>query len=709
MAFDEPSAFFSQAWQAEGLLTLPRSGRALLEEFQKLLDEHRAEEQRILGPEEVRQAVAQGKNLLRGRRLNGLELNRDEATLRGQDLRGCKLTSSVLNEVCLEEALLDGADLCGSLLEDAKLSRCRANGINLVFANANRARLDGANLTQGRLMKVALQGADLTEAVFTNADLPHADLQYAHGAGAVLTRTDLTRADLSSANLPGASFRDALLLNTELDQAVLSRADFSLASLPGANFRDSNLTDAHFYFANLKNVDFSGAKLERADFTLAWLDGAKMTEALNLTAAQLEHAVWQKAHLPQAIRIQLETSRAADALYRNVPPLSLAENISSNPDIAVKDWQELVDEFLRGNCLVIVGPGLTMGVDYSRPRIESSNGSAAECDCPTEGTTLEDVAQLYAQKKGRQTLEDTIAVVLSHRPDSVPDSLKLIAALPFAAVATTEIGPELDTALAEAQRPAVHTESLALGEAPRVDRGDLLVMHLFGRLDRPSSLVLTRRDQLQLQAALASSDNVLADQLKARTPLFVGFSPRDPWLYAIHSLTVRGVVGQERRSFVAFDEPSALFSQAWQAEGLLTLPRSGRALLEEFQKLLLDSRAEEQRILDPEEVRQAVAQGNTLLRGRRLNGLELNRDEATLHGQDLRDCKLTYSSLNEVCMEEALLDGADLSGSLLEDAQLSRCRANGINLMYVIANRIRLDGANLAQGWFMRARLQGRT
>ena len=73
--------------------------------------------------------------------------------------------------------------------------------------------------------------------------------------------------------------RDAFKL--DVHGAYLRRTDLSGANLEGANLRGANLTDAILRGANLKDAILKGTILR----------GADLTDAKNLTRAQLETAI----------------------------------------------------------------------------------------------------------------------------------------------------------------------------------------------------------------------------------------------------------------------------------------------------------------------------------------------------------------------------------------------------------------------------------
>jgi len=91
--------------------------------------------------------------------------------------------------------------------------------VNLEEADLNGAELPGANLLQARLWKAQLVGANLRGACLEQADLYKANLQ-----GADLSHANLLDADLSFANLRDADLRGALLIGAGLRHARLEGA-----------------------------------------------------------------------------------------------------------------------------------------------------------------------------------------------------------------------------------------------------------------------------------------------------------------------------------------------------------------------------------------------------------------------------------------------------------------------------------------------------
>jgi hypothetical protein len=109
----------------------------------------------------------------------------------------------------LQGAQLNGSDLRGAVLSKARLQNASLNSTNLQGADLETAQLQGASMTY-----VNLQGA-----VLQNADLRGADLRFANLQGAVMIGADLQGANLKWANLHGADLTNARLACSDLTGA----------------------------------------------------------------------------------------------------------------------------------------------------------------------------------------------------------------------------------------------------------------------------------------------------------------------------------------------------------------------------------------------------------------------------------------------------------------------------------------------------------
>lgn len=122
------------------------------------------------------------------------------------DFSSAGIQSSTMDESDFRDCRFIKADLRGSSLKNARLSRCD-------FTDANLSPLV---LAPGRAMPVNMSGASLRYSCFKNADmqqmkLVNADLSYA----------DLTGCNLSKADMTGANLNGTILADANLDDAIM--------------------------------------------------------------------------------------------------------------------------------------------------------------------------------------------------------------------------------------------------------------------------------------------------------------------------------------------------------------------------------------------------------------------------------------------------------------------------------------------------------
>ncbi len=118
-----------------------------------------------------------------------------------------------------------------------------------------------------------------------------------------LFRTQLAWMILPGANLRGATLCAAILWRTDLREADLRGADLSGADLWRADLSEADLCGANLSVANLNIADLRGADLCGANLSGALLRNAILSEAVNLTAGQVQSGTdWRHAHLPEDLQ-----------------------------------------------------------------------------------------------------------------------------------------------------------------------------------------------------------------------------------------------------------------------------------------------------------------------------------------------------------------------------------------------------------------------
>ena len=162
------------------------------------------------------------------------------------------------DEILLEGANLQNADLRNANLQHAHLSNANLKKAHLRYANLQNADLSSANL----------QHADLSNANMHNAHLTNANLQYADLFAAKLRNANLFRSKMQRANLFCANLQNAHLSAAQLQNACLGDTKMQMADLVGTYLQNTDATYSMVDGSTLlfgckidKNTDFSGVGL----------------------------------------------------------------------------------------------------------------------------------------------------------------------------------------------------------------------------------------------------------------------------------------------------------------------------------------------------------------------------------------------------------------------------------------------------------------
>src|SRR6266487_1190764 len=199
--------------------------------------------------------------------LRGAEIN--SADLSGADLRGANLSGTDLSRVNLEEANLEEANLTNQNLSGANLSGARLSGADLSFADLRGANLSGAFLgglyrlsahgpsgiyvSQANLRGTKLSGANLSRANLSGIDLSVTNLSGADLSGADLSRTILIGTNFQGATLTNCNIFGIAAWNVQLEGAA--QKDLIITQVGEATITIDNLKVAQFIYLMLNNKE----------------------------------------------------------------------------------------------------------------------------------------------------------------------------------------------------------------------------------------------------------------------------------------------------------------------------------------------------------------------------------------------------------------------------------------------------------------------
>jgi hypothetical protein len=211
--------------------------------------------------------------------------------------------------------------------------------------------------------------------------------------------------------------------------------------------------------------------------------------------------------------------------------------------------QELVEQLDKGNVVLFVGAGLSIGAGLSgwgalvRPLAKRIGYG---------GDDLLKAAQYYENRKGRHTLIsylrdhlDTVGIEPTQNHD-------LLTRLPVNILFTTNFDDLLERAYRKAGRPV----NLVVGatELPFWDESRVNLVKLHGTCDRPGSIVITEQDYHTVYRSNALVMQQLNALLAIKTFLFLGYSVSDPDFNQIYDQLRIGLGRHQRRPYlVTFD------------------------------------------------------------------------------------------------------------------------------------------------------------
>jgi uncharacterized protein YjbI with pentapeptide repeats len=153
----------------------------------------------------------------------------------------------------LQDALLVGTDLTGTVAPDAHVAGCELRD----------ARLTGADLEGAVLTDVSFVGCDLSGAIFTEAQWLRVELRNCRASGLVVAQARLRDVRWVGSKLDGLNARLVRGERVVFEDCSLVDADFYETTLEGGAFDDCDLVTANFAAARLSDVRFRHSRLER--------------------------------------------------------------------------------------------------------------------------------------------------------------------------------------------------------------------------------------------------------------------------------------------------------------------------------------------------------------------------------------------------------------------------------------------------------------
>ncbi|MEW5723552.1 MAG: DUF2169 domain-containing protein [Thermodesulfobacteriota bacterium] len=171
----------------------------------------------------------------------------------GADFSGSRLFKCLFQKTDLDRANFSGAVLDSSLMQDARGQGVIFKGADLTrFRTGTGTALPGADFRGSVLDEACLRESNLAGADFTGAVLKGSLLEACDLSRAKLARVPARRCRFNKSNLEGADLRAADLFLSSLRKARLVEADLTASNLYGVDFYKAVLGRTRFDRANLK-------------------------------------------------------------------------------------------------------------------------------------------------------------------------------------------------------------------------------------------------------------------------------------------------------------------------------------------------------------------------------------------------------------------------------------------------------------------------
>lgn len=223
---------------------------------------------------------------------------------------------------------------------------------------------------------------------------------------------------------------------------------------------------------------------------------------------------------------------------------------------------ELIEEFSRNNVVLFVGSGLSIGAglagwsDLVRPLAQAAKATWPANPSDLSSSHLLDAAQHYEYQYGTHALITHIRRALGDVHVEPTKVHKLLTHLPIFTVFTTNYDSLIERAYLDAGRSVnviVETTELAFWSNSSVQ-----IVKLCGDLNRPKSIVITARDFNTYFSKKSGLADRLRSSLEISTPLFLGYSLRDPFFNQIWDRIGVDFGSLRRRGYAVLFEPTLL-------------------------------------------------------------------------------------------------------------------------------------------------------
>ena len=239
--------------------------------------------------------------------------------------------------------------------------------------------------------------------------------------------------------------------------------------------------------------------------------------------------------------------------------------------------QNLVEQLCKGNCVLFVGAGISMGEGGLPGGWQLATELAERCDYPGDDFSLDRVAQYYEDTIDRADLLKYVCQRIREARREPMETHRLIAALPLKIIVSTNYDCLIERALEEAGQPFNVIVTDKQVSSWDEDRVNLLKIH--GCISQWESIVITKDDYWEFFEHRPNIANILSAEAARRSLLFVGHGLGDDDFNRIYLQVTRNLAEFRHKSYAVQLYPDPVDVTFWEAKRLETIPADAAEFL----------------------------------------------------------------------------------------------------------------------------------
>jgi formylglycine-generating enzyme required for sulfatase activity len=239
--------------------------------------------------------------------------------------------------------------------------------------------------------------------------------------------------------------------------------------------------------------------------------------------------------------------------------------------------KNLVEQLCKGNCVLFVGAGISMGEGGLPGGGQLAQELAERCDYPGDDFSLDRVAQYYAETIDKADLLQYVCQRIRQARQEPMETHQLIAALPLKIVVSTNYDCLIERALEAAGRPfnVIVTDK----QVSSWDEGVVNLLKIHGCVSQWESIVITKDDYWEFFERRPNMANILSAEAARRSLLFVGHGLGDDDFNRIYLQVTRNLAEFRHKSYAVQLHPDPVDVTLWKAKRLEIIPADAAQFL----------------------------------------------------------------------------------------------------------------------------------